>query len=153
MDKQTQEELLLVQFKSRYTYEAGDGIRMNPSPGLYLKIFSFFNTLIQKEQIDKVETVRKLESELQSLKAENERLKEQYNDLGVKFDKETERWQERDSDELDKRKDLESQISLLRESLNGAKSQLDKYDWDGGVSDTDTYEAITDALTQTEPKP
>lgn len=57
------------------------------------------------------------DTEVTALQAEVERLKAEYNALGVKFDKETERWQERDAEETEIRRSLQSLNSELVEAL------------------------------------
>lgn len=68
-----------------------------------------------------------------SMGGENTRLREELNDLGVKFDKELERWQERDAVELFRRKQLEmdcanqaAEITRLRELLRRSIPVLDR---------------------------
>lgn len=61
-------------------------------------------------------------NELQSQLAAKEKL---YNNLGVKYDKELERWQERDMNELNKRKELESTTKAL---LDAAEEIVDLFD-------------------------
>lgn len=47
-----------------------------------------------------------------------------YNELGVKFDKEVERWQERDANEIEKRRVLESEIERLKYDLDASVKAL-----------------------------
>jgi len=68
-NKQTQGQLL-EEFKRRFTYESGDGIRMETFPGTYLKIFNFFK-----------KHSAQLESELKSLREENDKLGQEIFDL------------------------------------------------------------------------
>lgn len=50
-----------------------------------------------------------------------------YNELGVKFDKEVERWQERDADELEKRRMVEADLDFLSLAGNDrVQSELEK---------------------------
>jgi hypothetical protein len=49
------------------------------------------------------------------LEAENERLKEEYQKLGVRFDREIKRFQQRDLDEFEKRKELEAKLDKVKE--------------------------------------
>jgi DNA repair exonuclease SbcCD ATPase subunit len=56
-----------------------------------------------------------------SLREENERFKKQYNDLGVKFDKELERWQERDFEQREQIEELKKEVERLKSSLSASE--------------------------------
>lgn len=68
-----------------------------------------------------------VKDEIEKLQAELSTLQKKYNDLGVKFDKELERWQERDADELNKRKALEAlTIEQRRERIEFSNKMLEE---------------------------
>src|SRR6185436_9614460 len=74
---------------------------------------------------------------------EIEELREDYNNLGVKFDKELERWQERDMNELNKRKELESRNKELMEAL---KEVLDDYGYSMTIKMEEKIESLLKSL-------
>jgi len=75
-----------------------------------------------------------LTADLESLKKENQNLRlqlmtseKEYHALGSKFDRETERWQERDMDELNKRKDLEYKLTALTTKAKEQEELLERF--------------------------
>lgn len=77
-------------------------------------------------------------TELSKASKELQEARQQYNDLGVKFDKQLERWQIRDADELSKRKTLESELQEARALLH----EIMLVTIDASLSDTEAIQKI-----------
>lgn len=103
-------------------YEKIGSIELEQKHKLASDFMNYSRRQINKFNIGLADLVR----EKQALQAELSTLQKSYNDLGVKFDKELERWQERDADELNKRKILEAELTKARKDLGIATNSYDR---------------------------